>query len=147
MTETAAICAYLADAFPQAGLAPPAADPRRGAYYRWLFFAAGPMEAAVTNKAMGVVVPDGKERMAGYGSFEATMDTAETAVSGTPFLTGETFTAADLYFGSHLGWGMMFGMVEKRPAFEAYWQRVSQRPAMARANKIDDALIAKAGGA
>lgn len=147
VTETAAICAYLADAFPQAGLAPPPADPRRGAYYRWLFFAAGPMEAAVTNKAMGVVVPDGKERMAGYGSFEATMDTAETAVSGTPFLTGETFTAADLYFGSHLGWGMMFGMVEKRPAFEAYWQRVSQRPAMARANEIDDALIAAAGGA
>src|SRR5438477_1267490 len=65
VTETAAICAYLADAFPQAGLAPPHGDRLRGSYYRWLFFAAGPLESAAMNKALGFVVPPGKERDAG----------------------------------------------------------------------------------
>jgi len=82
VTEGAAICAYLADAFPQAGLAPPPGDRLRGPYYRWLFFAAGPVEAAVTNKALGFAVPEGRERMAGYGTFADTMDALEGAVSG-----------------------------------------------------------------
>lgn len=81
VTEGAAICAYLADAFPQAGLAPPPGDRLRGPYYRWLFFAAGPVEAAVTNKALGFAVPEGRERMAGYGTFADTMDALEGAVS------------------------------------------------------------------
>ncbi len=142
VTETPAICAYLADAFPQAGLAPPPGDRMRAPYYRWLFFAAGPAEAAASNKAMGFVVPPERERMMGYGRIELVMDTLEAAVSQSDYLAGSTFTAADLYVGSHLGFGMMFGMIEKRPAFERYWQKLSARPACLRAKELDDALVA-----
>ena len=142
VTEAAAICAYLADAFPEAGLAPPPGDPSRGPYYRWMFFAAGPLEAAVTNRAFGFAVPEGREGMAGYGSFADAMDALEAAVSGGPFVAGGRFTAADLYLGSHIGWGLAFGSIEKRPAFERYWERVGARPAALRARAIDDALIA-----
>jgi glutathione S-transferase len=141
VTETAAICAYLADAFPQAGLAPAPGDPLRGAYYRWMFFAAGPVEAAVTNKAFGFAVPEGREGMAGYGSFAAVMDALEGAVSHGGYLVGDRFSAADLYLGSQIGWGMMFGTMEKRPAFEAYFARIASRPAAVRAREIDDALM------
>ena len=140
VTEGAAICAYLADVFPQAGLAPPPGDHRRGPYYRWLFFAAGPLEAAVSNKALGFVVPAGRERMMGYGSYADVMDTLEGTVSRRDYLTGDRFTAADLYVGSHIGFGMQFGTIEKRPAFERYWSRLSARPAARRAKEIDDGL-------
>jgi glutathione S-transferase len=140
VTEGAAICAYLADAFPQAGLAPPTAE--RGDYYRWLFFAAGPVEAASTNKSLGVEVPADREMMVGYGSFDKVLDVLESAVSKSDYVAGDTFTAADVYFGSQIGWGMQFGWLEKRPAFEAYWARVGQRPAAVRAREIDDGLIA-----
>ncbi|HEX4199277.1 MAG TPA: glutathione S-transferase family protein [Caulobacteraceae bacterium] len=139
VTEGAAICAYLADAFPQADLAPPPGA--RGAYYRWLFFAAGPIEAATTNKSLGFEVKPEAERMAGYGNFAMVMDAMETAVSGTPYVAGETFSAADVYFGSQIGFGLRFGSIEARPAFQAYWDRISSRPAARRANEIDDALI------
>ena len=142
VTETPAICAYLADAFPQAGLAPAPGDRMRAPYYRWLFFAAGPAEAAASNKAMGFVVPPERERMMGYGRIELVLDTLEAAVSQSDYLAGNAFTAADLYVGSHLGFGMMFGMIEKRPAFEHYWQRLSARPACLRAKELDDALAA-----
>ncbi|ONG53809.1 glutathione S-transferase [Pseudoroseomonas deserti] len=141
VTEGAAICAYLADAFPAAALAPPPGDPRRGPYYRWLFFAAGPMEAAVVNRSLGFELPPGKERMAGYGSYADVMNAAEQAVGQGLYLAGDSFTAADLYFGAHLGWGMQFGTIEKRPAFEAYWARLAARPAAIRAAAIDDALV------
>lgn len=141
VTETAAICAYLADAFPQVGLAPPPGDPRRAPYYRWLFFSAGPVEAAVSNKALGFVVPTDRERMMGYGNFNLVMKALEDAVSRGPYLTGDSFTAADLYVGSQLGFGMMFGGIEKRPAFEQYWQRISNRPACLRAKELDDAAM------
>ena len=142
VTEAAAICAYLADAFPEAGLAPPPGDPLRGPYYRWMFFAAGPLEAAVTNRAFGFAVPEGREGMAGYGSYARTMDALEAAVSNGPYVAGGRFTAADLYLGSHIGWGLAFGSIEKRPAFERYWERVGARPAALRARAIDDALLA-----
>ena len=143
VTETAAICAYLADAFPQAGLAPSSGDRLRGPYYRWLFFTAGPLEAAVSNKALGFVVPPERERMMGYGRVEQTMSVIETALSRSEFLVGDGFTAADLYVGSHLGFGMMFGTIERRPTFERYWQRVSARPACQRAKELDDAAVAR----
>ena len=143
VTEGAAICAYLADAFPQAGLAPPPGDRLRGPYYRWLFFVAGPVEAAVTNKALGVVVPDARTRMVGYGSFADVMNALESAVSHGDYLVGDSFTAADLYLGSQVGWGLSFGTIEKRPAFERYWARISARPATVRAKDIDDALVAE----
>ena len=143
VTETAAICAYLADAFPQAGLAPPPGSKLRASYYRWLFFTAGPVEAALTNKALGFAVPPDRERMMGYGNIAQTLDTLEAAVSRGDYLVGDSFTAADLYVGSHIGFGLMFGTLEKRPAFEKYWQRVSSRPACVRAKKLDDAQAAE----
>jgi glutathione S-transferase len=143
VTEAAAICAYLADAFPGAGLAPPPADRLRGPYYRWLFFVAGPLEAAWTNKAMGFIVPEERERMMGYGRFENVINALEGAVSQSEYVVGDSFTAADVYVGSNIGFGMDFGMIEKRPAFEQYWQRLSARPAAVRAKEIDDALMAQ----
>ena len=143
VTEAAGICAYLADAFPEAGLAPPRGD--RGSYYRWLFFAAGPVEAAVSNRFLGFEVPRDKESMIGYGTFGAVMDTLEAAVSGDGYVAGARFTAADVYVGSHVGWGLRFESIEKRPAFEAYWSRLSVRDAYRRATDLDDALQAERG--
>ena len=143
VTEAAAICAYLADAFPAARLAPPPGDRLRGPYYRWLFYGAGPLEAAWTNKAMGFVVPPERERMAGYGRFETVVDVLEQAFSRADYVVGDSFTAADVYLGSGLGFGMQFGMVEKRPAFERYCQRLNARRAALRAKEIDDALAAQ----
>jgi glutathione S-transferase len=137
VTEAAAICAYLADAFPEARLAPPPSDRRRGPYYRWLFFAAGPLEAAAANRMMGFVVPEEREKTMGYGRFDHVMNALDGAVSRTEYLVGDSFTAADVYVGSHIGFGMQFGTIEKRPAFEQYWQRISARPAARRANEID----------
>jgi glutathione S-transferase len=141
VTETAAICAYLADAFPQARLAPPPGDRQRAPYYRWLFFAAGPVEAAVSNKAFGFVVPPEREATIGYGSFDRVMKALEDALSRSDYLAGDSFTAADVYVGSQIGFGLMFGTIEKRPAFERYWQRVRTRPAAVRAKELDDALM------
>ena len=138
VTEVAAICAYLADTFPEAGLAPPPGSPLRASYYRWLFFAAGPIEAAGTNKAMGFVVPPERERMMGYGNFALAMSTLEGAVSQADYLVGNKFTAADVYVGCQIGFGMQFGMYEKRPAFEAYWSRLTARPGWQRASKLDN---------
>jgi glutathione S-transferase len=143
VTEAAAICAYLADAFPEARLAPPPGDRLRGPYYRWLFFVAGPLEAAAANKIMGFVVPEERERMMGYGRFEHVIDALEAAVSRGEYLVGDRFTAADVYVGSHIDFGMQFGTLEKRPALEQYWRRLSARPAAIRAKQIDDALAAQ----
>jgi len=101
VTETAAICAYLADAFPDAGLAPATND--RADYYRWLFFAAGPLEAAVSNSALGLTVPTERESTVGYGNLATVIDTLEQAVAGREFVAGTGFSAADVYVGSHIG--------------------------------------------
>lgn len=143
VTETAAICAYLADAFPEAGLLPSGEE--RAPYYRWLFFAAGPVEQAITNRSMGVST-EGKERMSGYGSYEATVDVLERAVSTHPYIAGERFTAADVYVGSHLMWGMQFGTLPKRDAFADYWGRLATREAHVRAAALDDAAMPVAAG-
>jgi glutathione S-transferase len=140
VTECAAICAYLADAFPDAGLAPAPAE--RAEYYRWMFFAAGPLEAAVTNRALGVQVPDDRRGMVGYGSFEDVMNTLEQAVAGRRFIAGDRFTAADVYVGSHISWGLGFGSIERRPAFVAYHDGLKERPAFKRADEIDEAAAA-----
>ena len=112
ITEAAAICAYLADAFPDAGLAPAPGDRLRGPYYRWLFFAAGPVEAATSNRAFGFVVPEGRERMIGYGSYNEVMNALEAAVSQGDYLVGDRFTAADVYVGSHVGFGLQFDFAD-----------------------------------
>ena len=135
--------AYLADAFPEANLAPPLRNRLRGPYYRWLFFVAGPLEAAWTNQAIGFVVPQERERMMGYGRLENVIDVLEGAVSRAEYVVGDSFTAADVYVGSGIGFGMQSGAIEKRPAFEQYWQRLSARPAARRAKEIDDSLAAQ----
>jgi glutathione S-transferase len=142
VTEVAAICTYLADAFPAAGLAPPPASKLRGPYYRWLFFAAGPLEYALSNKALGFVVPPGRDRMMGYGTLETTLNTLENVVSQAEYLVGGKFSAADVYVGGHIGFGLQFGTLEKRPAFEKYWAGLSTRPAWQRASKLDDDAMA-----
>lgn len=140
VTEAGAICAYLADAFPQAGLAPAHGSRDRAAYYRWLFFAAGPMEQASTMASLGWETPEEQQGMVGTRPMPQLLDVVETALQGREFLAGDSFTAADLYLGAHLGWGMMMGGVEKRPTFEAYVARLQSRPAAVRANELDDAL-------
>jgi len=138
VTECAAICAYLADAFPQAKLAPPPGHRLRAPYYRWMFFTSGPVEFAVSNKALGFAVPPERERMMGYGNIGLVLKTLEDALSKSEYLVGNSFTAADLYVGAHLGFGMMFNTIEKRPAFERFWQRLGTRPAFLRAKELDD---------
>lgn len=142
VTEGAAICAYLADQFPEKGLAPAVQSPMRGTYYRWLFFGAGPLEMAVTAKAINWEVPEGRSGMVGFGNYAATLDALETALVPGPWICGEQFTAADVYVGAAISWGMMFGTVEKRPVFEAYAARLQTRPAAQRAQQIDAALTA-----
>ena len=142
VTECAAVCAYLADAFPQAGLAPAFDDPMRGLYLRWMFFAAGPLEAAVTARSLGLLAPEDKSRMAGYGTFEQMVDTLETAVTAGPYILGEKFSAADVYVGSQIGWGLQFKSLPERDSFKAYAARINAREAAVRARALDDALIA-----
>lgn len=144
VTECAAVCAYLADAFPEAGLAPALDDPMRGPYLRWMFFAAGPVEAAVTARALDLLPPPEKAGMVGYGSFDAVMDGLETAVAQGPWILGDRFSAADVYVGSQIAFGLQFKSMPERPAFRAYADRLMARPAAVRARGIDDGLIAAA---
>ena len=139
VTETGAICAYLADVFPNAGLAPPPEN--RASYYRWFFFAAGPLEAAITNATLGVVPNEEQRRSVGYDLMETVLDTLEQAVQENPYLAGHDFTAVDVYVGSQIGWGLQFGTIENRKAFEDYWRRISTREAKQRADEIDNALL------
>lgn len=137
VTEYAAICAYLADAFPEAGLVPQ----ERSSYYRWLFFGAGPLEAAVIMKALGVEVPEDQRAMVGFGTLATTLDALESQLERTRYLAGETFSAADVATGSQIGWGLRFGTIEPRPTLQAYWDRISIRPALQRANDADNAAL------
>ena len=141
VTEVAAICAYLADVFPDANLAPPVHQ--RADYYRWMFFAAGPLEAAVTNKALKVDVPEERQGMVGYGSFELVVDTLASVVSKRQFIADEKFSAADVYVGSHIGWGMQFGTLPKHPELVSYWDRLAEREAYKRGNELDNQLPAE----
>ncbi|MDX1569129.1 MAG: glutathione S-transferase family protein [Xanthomonadales bacterium] len=145
VTEAAAICAYLADAFPEAGLAP--TDGERADYYRWLFFAAGPLEQAVTNHSVLKVDPTPEQqRMVGYGSYDQAVTTLEQALAGKDYICGDRFTAADVYVGSAVDWGMGFGTLPKRPVFEQYAERLRQRPAYRKAKSIDQELMPKDPG-
>lgn len=147
VTECAAICTYLPDAFPEAGLAPPPGSPERGAYLRWMFFAAGPVEAAVTNASLGITVdtPEVRGRV-GYGDMPSVLDALQGLLSdGREWLLGGQFSALDVYLGSQIGRGVQFGSMENRPGFDAYVGRLHARPAARRAAELDDALAT--GGA
>ncbi len=141
VTECAAICAYLADAFLEAKLAPPI--DQRGSYYRWLFFAAGPLESAITNQSLAIEIPKEKQRMVGYGNYDFTMDALAKAVSGSTYIAGENFTAADVYVGSHIGWGLQFKTIPAKREFVDYWEKIANRPAGILARKLDDEMIKK----
>ncbi|WP_445004214.1 glutathione S-transferase family protein [Halomonas mongoliensis] len=140
VTEAAAICTYLADAFPEAGLAPPPA--MRGDYYRWLFLVAGPLESAIALNDLGVVTSPEQAMRLGCGDFEILVDTLAAAVEGKPYIAGDAFSAADVYVGSHIGWGMQFGTLPRRPEFEAYWAGLRERPAHRRCEAYITQLLA-----
>jgi len=140
VTESAAIVAYLAETFPGAGLLPTPEE--RADYFRWMFFAAGPLEQAVTNHRAQFVPAPEQEFFFGYGSYERTVGELERAVALHPFIAGERFTAADVYVGSHIGWGLGLETLPPRPAFIDYLGRITQRPAFARAVAKDDKLAA-----
>ena len=141
VTEVAAICCYLADAFPEAGLAP---DPRdRADYYRWIFFTSGPIEAAFSNKAAGFEPTPERQRMFGYGNYDLAIGTLEKALEGREYIAGDRFTAADLFVGANVNFMLAFNLLEPRPAFTDYAARMTDRDAYRRAKDIDAKLIAE----
>ena len=141
VTECAAICAYLADAFPDAGLGP--SDDEKADYYRWFFYAAGPAEAAITNRAQGWEVPPDKERMFGYGNSDKIVAVLDELFSLRDYVCGDRFTAADVYVGSQIMFPMQFGMLPERDSFLRYRDRLQARDAYKRANEIDERVIAE----
>lgn len=139
VTECAAICHYLAEMHPQAGLLP--GDNEMAGYFRWMFFAAGPVETAITMSGLGIDVPPGKEGMAGWGSYERTIAALEGHFAGNSFVCGARFTMADVYVGSQVDWGLTFGSIPPAEAFVAYAERLQARSAYKAAKAVDNALI------
>lgn len=139
VTECAAINHYLAETHPRAGLLPDTHE--KAAYFRWLFFAAGPLEQAIMAKMMGWELADGKDSTAGFGTLERTLDALDGWLSAHDFIAGSRFTMADTYVGSQFVWGLRFGSIPERPSFRAYVDRVTQRPAYREANAVDAAII------
>lgn len=135
VTEAGAICAYLAQAFPEAGLFP--APEHRGSFLRWMFFAAGPVDTAVTNHYLKWEPTPDQQMMVGYGSYDRVMAVLETAVEGKSYIAGGRFSAADVYVGSQIDWGLQFGTMPSRPALEAYIAPLREREAYKRAKAID----------
>ncbi len=138
--ETAAILLYIADKFPQAKLAPLPSDPNRGRFLQWLMYPATTIEPAMMEKRRGA---EPMTTAAGWGDYDRAMAALEGALTPGQWLFGQQFTAADLYVASSLGFGMMFGMIDKRPAFVEYHGRASARPAYKRARDIEAAEMAK----
>ncbi len=145
VTECAAIIAYLSDVFPAAGLAPRPEE--KADYYRWLFFAAGPLEQALTAKAMKFEPTAEQGRSVGFGDFDRTVDTLADHLADRDYVCGSRFTAADVYVGSHVMWGMEFGTLPRSPSFEAYAARLGTREALRRGKEIDNGLIAEMNAA
>jgi len=138
VTEVAAICCYLADAYPKAQLAPPIGDKRRGPYLKWLVFGPSCVEPAMIAKAMEH--PPAPRRMAGWADYDTVLGVLRSAVADTAYLLGDQFTAADVVIGSGLRWGMMFKLFPELPEFLAYTQRLAERPALQRQIAMDEEL-------
>jgi glutathione S-transferase len=141
MTEGAAICTYLADAFPARKLNVPVGDPRRGIYLKWLFFGPSCIEPAVTDRAFPRKEPP-QPGMLGYGDYDTVVNVVANAVAKGPYLMGDQFTAADVVIGATLRWGMQFKLLPERPEFVAYAARLGERPALRRAEAKDRELAA-----
>lgn len=139
VTECAAICAYLAAKFPEAKLAPN--ENEIGSYYRWLFFAAGPIEACTSIATLGVKHDPEFERMLGYGNAELMLSVVTSWLHAHRYATGGRFTAADVYLSSHLGWGMQMNTITPNATIQEYVERTQSRPAHRRANALDDQLL------
>jgi len=143
ITETAAICAYLADAFPAAQLAPPPAQ--RGDYYRWLLFAAAPLEQAIIHRALGVSLSDEQRGFVGTAEVEQLAEVLASHLAGREFIAAEHFTAADVYVGAQIGFGLQFGTLPKLEPLQAYWNRLKERSARLRSEAMDNALMSQGG--
>jgi len=141
VTEVAAICCYLADAFPEAGLAPPPSE--RADYYRWIFFTSGPIEAAFSNKAAGWEPGPDKQRMFGYGTYDLAIATLEKTLAGREYIAADHFTAADLFVGANVNFMLAFKLLDPRPVVTDYAARMTDRDAYRRAKEIDGKLIAE----
>jgi len=141
VTEAAAICCYLADAFPEAGLAIPIGDARRGTYLKWLFFGPSCLEPAVADRLFKQ--PEVRPSGIGYGTLEDTLETIARGLSHGSYLMGDKFTAADVVIGSGLRWGQAVGIVPQREEFQAYLERLAERPALQRVFVQDKALVEK----
>jgi Glutathione S-transferase len=141
VTEAAAICLYLAEMHPEKGLLP--GDPDMADYYRWTFFAAGPVEQAIAARGLKFEPLPEQEGMVGWGSFDRTFSTLGAFLAGTTWVCGERFTMADVYMGSCVDWGLNFGVIPPEPSFVAYAERCQQRPAYKAAKAVDNALIAE----
>jgi len=142
VTECGAICAYLADAFPAARLAPPVDSPLRGTYYRWLFFGGTCVEAAVIDRMLSRPAPS-RPGALGYGSYEDTVATLKAALTPGPYILGTQFSAADVYIGSQIAFGMMMKALEAQPPFQEYVNRLQQRPAYQRFMQKGDQIAAQ----
>jgi glutathione S-transferase len=141
VTECAAICHYLAE------MTAPELLPQvheKADYFRWLFFAAGPVEQAVVARSFGWEVPPEREPMAGFGNFERTIGALEGWLAEHDFVCGARFTMADVYVGSQVDWGLQFGSIPTRASFEAYAARLRQREAYQAGKAVDGKLIAEA---
>lgn len=143
ITETGAIITYLADEFPAARLAPPIGTPARGAFLRWMFFGSGCIDGALIDRMLDRPAAS-RPGAIGYGRFEDFVDTLEKVISTSPYLLGDTFTAADLFVGSQIAFGLMLKTIEARPSFRSYVERVTSRPASKRALEQGEALMAQA---
>ena len=139
VTECAAICAYLAHAHPKADLLPRAEE--SADYYRWLFFAAGPLEQAVMARMMGWEVAPERQGTVGFGNFDRAMAALEGLLDSRDWVCGARFTMADVYVGSQVDWGLNFGSMPDRPAFVRYAGRFRARPTYLASKDVDRQLI------
>lgn len=134
MAEAAAICAYVAERYPDAKLAPPVGDPARAKYLYWLFYGPGCIEPAVVQLATKIEM---NPVAAGWGDAQRVIDVLDAALQEGPWLLGENFSAADIVIGSGLNFGVrLFKIMPSRPSFDAYIARCMQRPAFQRAEKL-----------
>lgn len=140
VTEAVAICSYLADQFPDKGLAPPVESRARGSYYRWLFFIAGPFEQAMTAKFNNWVIDDSIAASAGCGHVEDVVTTLEGLLQNREYICADRFTTADLVVSAYLGWMMMQKQIDELPVFIDYVTRHASRAAAQRAQELDEAL-------
>ncbi|SNY96949.1 glutathione S-transferase family protein [Halomonas sp. hl-4] len=140
VTEVAAICAYLADQFPDKELSPPPQSPERGVYFRWLFFMAGPFEMATSAQAYDWKIDSSNVQAVGCGRLEDVINTLEKELTRGSYICGDHFTAADVLVSSYLWWETMQKNIPPNEVFKQYIARMESRPAAKRANELDDEL-------